>query len=96
MDFSYYLTDGENERLLGMSTDGQFQNLSGIMTRSQNDYGNNFFILTVPEGRDAVGGDTSSLEGDKTVISAGNSYITDYSIEVVLDLFRQLLLVLRL
>jgi hypothetical protein len=81
MDFSYYLTDGENERLLGMATDGTHQNLSGIMTRSQNDYGNNFFILTVPEGRDAVGGDTSSLEGDKTVISAGNSYITDYSLE---------------
>ena len=81
IDFSYYLTDGENERLLGMVTDGQHQSLSGIMTRSQNDYGNNFFILTVPEGKDAVKGDLSSAEKNKTVISAGNSYITDYSIE---------------
>ena len=81
MDFSYYLTDSENERLLGMSTDGAFQSLSGIMTRTQNEYGNNFFILTVPEGRDAVKGDLSSQDSDKTVISAGNVYITDYSIE---------------
>ena len=81
MDFSYYLTDGENERLLGMTTDGKSQNLSGIMTRSQNDYGNNFFILTVPEGRDAVVGDMKSADEDKTVISVGNAYITDYSIE---------------
>ena len=81
MDFSYYLTDAENERLLGMNTDGTTQNLSGIMTRAQNEYGNNFFILTVPEGRDAVKGDLLSEEEDKTVISAGNVYITDYSIE---------------
>jgi hypothetical protein len=81
MDFSYYLTDAENERLLGMSTNGKFQSLSGIMTRTQNEYGNNFFILTVPEGRDAVKGDLASADTDKTVISAGNVYITDYSIE---------------
>ena len=81
MDFSYYLTDAENERLLGMNTDGEFQSLSGIMTRTQNEYGNNFFILTVPEGRDAIKGDIASSDGDKTVISAGNVYITDYSIE---------------
>tara|TARA_A200000159_G_scaffold164759_1_gene196052 strand:+ start:44 stop:1693 length:1650 start_codon:yes stop_codon:yes gene_type:complete len=81
MDFSYYLTDAENERLLGMSTNGKFQSLSGIMTRAQNEYGNNFFILTVPEGRDAVQGDISADDADKTVISAGNVYITDYSIE---------------
>ena len=81
MDFSYYLTDAENERLLGMNTDGKFQSLSGIMTRTQNEYGNNFFILTVPEGRDAIKGDIASTDTDKTVISAGNVYITDYSIE---------------
>lgn len=81
MDFSYYLTDSENERLLGMSTDGSLQSLSGIMTRAQNEYGNNFFILTVPEGRDAVKGDLASADLEKTVISAGNVYVTDYSIE---------------
>lgn len=81
MDFSYFLTDGENERLMGMVTDGSFQSLSGVMTRSQNDFGNNFFILTVPEGRDALKGDMLTSEDHKTVISLGNGYVTDYSIE---------------
>ena len=81
MDFSYFLTDGENERLMGMVTDGSFQSLSGMMTRSQNDFGNNFFILTVPEGRDALKGDLLTSEDHKTAISLGNGYVTDYSIE---------------
>jgi hypothetical protein len=81
MDFSYFLTDGDNERLMGMVTDGSFQSLSGIMTRSQNTFGNNFFILTVPEGRDALKGDAMVAEDNKTVISLGNGYVTDYSIE---------------
>jgi len=81
LDFSYYLTDGENERLMGMVTDGSFQSLSGMMTRSQNEFGNNFFILTVPEGRDALKGDQMVTEAEKTSISLGNGYVTDYSIE---------------
>jgi len=81
LDFSYYLTDGENERLLGFVTDGQFQNLSGLMTREQNEFGNNYFILTVPEGRDAIKGDQLVDETNKTSISLGNGYVTDYSME---------------
>ena len=87
MDFSYYLTDLENERLLGMSTDGKFQNLSGMMTRAQNNFGNSFFILTVPEGRDAVLGDQQIADEEKTVISVGNGYVTDYSIEASVGSF---------
>jgi hypothetical protein len=87
MDFSYYLTDLENERLLGMATDGKFQNLSGMMTRSQNSFGNSFFILTVPEGRDAVGGDLIAKDENKTVISLGNGYVTDYSLEASVGSF---------
>jgi hypothetical protein len=81
MDFSYFLTDGDNERLMGMVTDGSFQSLSGMMTRSQNTFGNNFFILTVPEGRDALKGDNLVAEENKTAISLGNGYVTDYSLE---------------
>jgi len=87
LDFSYYLTDGGNERLLGMSTDGGFQNLSGVMTRDQNEFGNNYFILTVPEGRDAVLGDELVNEDTKSVISLGNGYVTDYSIEASVGAF---------
>lgn len=87
MDFSYYLTDGENERLMGMVTDGRFQNLSGMMTRSQNEFGNNFFVLTVPEGRDALKGDMLVGENHKTVIGLGNGYVTDYSMEASVGSF---------
>ena len=87
LDFSYYLTDGENERLLGFITDGVYQHLSGHMTRGQNEFGNNFFILTVPEGRDAVKGDALTVENQKTVISLGNGYVTDYSMEASVGSF---------
>jgi hypothetical protein len=87
LDYSYYLTDGENERLLGMITDGSLQSLSGMMTRTQNEFGNNYFILTVPEGRDAVLGDQIVADANKTVIGLGNSYITDYSIEASVGSF---------
>lgn len=87
MDFSYYLTDGENERLMGMVTDASFQHLSGMMTRSQNEFGNSYFILTVPEGRDALKGDQQVKDENKTVIGVGNAYVTDYSIEASVGSF---------
>ena len=87
LDFSYYLTDGYNERQLGFVTDGKLQSLSGMMTRSQNDFVNNYFILTVPEGRDAIGGDQLVEEDNKTVIGLGNGYITDYSLEASVGSF---------
>ena len=87
MDFSYYLTDLENERLMGMVTDGSFQSLSGMMTRAQNEFGNNYFILTVPEGRDAIKGDQMVGEDHQTIISVGNGYVTDYSIEASVGAF---------
>ncbi len=81
LDFTYYVTDGENERLLGFVTHGQQEHLSGIMVKEQNEFGHNMFILTVPEGRDAVKGDTMVAEDRKTVISVGNAFVTDYSLE---------------
>jgi hypothetical protein len=87
LDFSYYLTDGENERLLGFITDGIYQHLSGHMTRGQNEFGNNYFIMTVPEGRDAIKGDTLTPENQKSVISLGNGYVTDYSMEASVGSF---------
>lgn len=87
LDYSYYLTDGYNERQLGFVTDGSTQALSGVMTRQQNDFGQNYFILTIPEGRDAIGGDTLIEEDNKTVIGLGNGYITDYSLEASVGSF---------
>jgi len=82
LNFSYYLTDGKNERLLGFNTDGETQSLSDIMSNIHNKFGHNFFILTMPEGRDAFIGDKSPdiRNSQKTVLSFGNGHISNYII----------------
>lgn len=92
LDFSYYLLDGYNERMLEFVTDGVTNTLSGSLTPELYQAGNNFFILTTPESRDAVKGDASlnaeknhlgeSKEETKSVISLGNGYVTDYSVDI--------------
>ena len=86
LDFSYYLLDGYNERMLEFVTDGVTNALSGALSPELYQAGNNFFILTVPEARDAVNGDknihAAGREDEKTVISLGNGYITDYSVDI--------------
>ena len=80
LDFSYLLTDGENERLLNFAVNGETNSLSGHMDPMVGGKGQNFFILTVPEGQDAVKGDQND-PASNTVISLGNGFISDYSIE---------------
>jgi len=86
LDFSYYLLDGYNERMLEFVTDATTNTLSGMLTPELYQAGNNFFIMTTPEARDAVNGDVNLNEDDredsKSVISLGNGYITDYSVDV--------------
>lgn len=86
LDFSYYLLDGFNERNLEFITDGTTNTLSGALAPELYQAGNNFFILTTPEARDAVNGDTSlhnaGREEQKSVISLGNGYVTDYSVDI--------------
>ena len=89
LDFSYYLLDGFNERMLEFVTDGVTNTMSGALSPELYQAGNNFFILTVPEARDAVNGDiAANLTGThadsfkKSVISLGNGYVTDYSVDI--------------
>ena len=82
LDFSYYLVDGYNERMLELVTNGTTNTLSGALNPALNMAGSNFFILTVPEARDAVLGDVDIAESDKSVISLGNGYMTDYSVDI--------------
>jgi hypothetical protein len=86
LDFSYYLLDGWNERQLEFVTNGKTNCLSGALSPELYQAGNNFFILTVPESRDAVLGDVNIDEaGDsysKSVISVGNGFLTDYSVDL--------------
>ena len=86
LDFSYYLVDGYNERHLEFVTNGDVNTLSGALAPELYQAGNNFFILTTTEARDAVNGDVNlhdaGQEDKKSVISLGNGYVTDYSIDI--------------
>ena len=91
LDFSYYPTDGFNERALGFyvqtgtKSAGNFS--SGQMGSSS---GQNYYIVTALEGSDlnfetGVGVDPmvknyNSLSG-KTIIGIGNGFLTDYTLD---------------
>ena len=78
LDFTYYLTDGFNERALGFyvatgtQASGNFP--SGHMTSQS---GQNFYITTVAEGVDAIG-----VTGVSSAIGVGNAFLSNYSLEL--------------
>jgi len=76
LDFTYYATDGFNERALGFATGASTQFASGHLIQSS---GKNFYITTVAEGSDAVG-----VSGDDvaSVIGLGNAFLTDYTLDL--------------
>ena len=78
LDFTYYLTDGFNERALGFyvatGTQGNGNFPSGHMTSQS---GQNFYITTVAEGADATG-----ITGLSSVIGVGNAFLSNYSLEL--------------
>ena len=83
-DFSYYLTDGFNERALGfyVKTGGGNRNderqfASGHMIGSS---GKNLFIVTGPEGKDLNG--AGAIDDTDSVIGIGNCYVSDYTIDL--------------
>ena len=87
LDYSYYVTDGLNERLMGFNFSGKSladdtavasnaSAISGLMVDTQ---GNNFYILTVDEGEDVVGANLASASN--SIIGVGNGFITEYSLE---------------
>jgi len=92
LDFSYLITDGTNEDKLGISVDPanteSTANCGAISGLLANSSGRNYHILTVKEGTDANESDstaTASLAGSQTaatstVISIGNGFITNYSV----------------
>ena len=87
LDYSYYVTDGLNERLMGFNFSGKSlaadtavasnaSAISGLMVDTQ---GNNFYILTVDEGEDVVGANLASTSN--SIIGVGNGFITEYSLD---------------
>jgi len=96
LDFSYYLTDGFNERALGF-----FVQHTGTATSSQrfansaelssgnfasghltSSSGANFFITTSPDGEDLNKDPSQKLDTNDTVIGVGNCYVSDYSVDL--------------
>jgi hypothetical protein len=88
LDFSYYVTDGLNERLLGFNITGgandtstvlNAQSVSGLLADLE---GNNYYILTVQEGEDVVGTASSTPPANtNTIVGIGNGFISEYSFE---------------
>ncbi len=85
LDFSYYLTDGFNERAMGFTPsgfDGSTNTaspgvkgfLSGFMKYNS---GRNYYVLTSKEGEDAA----SNKSGSYSLIGVGNAFVTDYSVD---------------
>ncbi|MBN86608.1 MAG: hypothetical protein CL885_03710 [Dehalococcoidia bacterium] len=89
LDFSYYLTNGLNEALLGLNVEekskldsGQASNFVKTDKQEEDSSGRNFFILTTPQGTDAVnnnnwdpmkvmpGGDAADQPGTGTTVPA--------------------------
>jgi hypothetical protein len=85
LDFSYYPTDGFNERVLNFyvrnvndSTRSDIGNAALNHVKADT-AGQNFFILTTPENTDAFNTTVANIE--KSVIGLGNGYLSDYSLE---------------
>lgn len=93
LDFSYYLTNGYNEKILGFNTAGGVnpsqalsqELLLGKTDNGDNPGGKNFFILTSAEGTDAVGNSTVTAadpaDDVNSTIALGNGFVSNYSIE---------------
>lgn len=76
-DFSYFISDFENEANLGFVADGVTSCLGSILDESKDE--KNYFVLVTPEGVDAVG--SSGATYGAKVLGFGNSFISSYSVE---------------
>ena len=87
LDFTYFPTDGFNERNLGFYLQGNgsgvgmgSSQLNAATNHLQSDNaGKNFFIVTTPESTDAF--NSSDAISDRSVIGLGNGFLSDYTME---------------
>tara|TARA_R110002074_G_scaffold278948_2_gene450437 strand:+ start:486 stop:1646 length:1161 start_codon:yes stop_codon:yes gene_type:complete len=95
LDFSYYLTDGFNERSLGFFVETTGVGMNRGSAGTANSKGNlasghlisssgvNFYIATSPDGIDLNQTGTGvPLDSNDRVIGVGNCYVSDYSVEL--------------
>lgn len=75
LDFSYNVSDLENEASLGFTVDGVTSCLSSILAKTSDV--KNYFALVTPDGTDA--NNTTGASGK--VVGFGNGFISSYSVE---------------
>ncbi len=83
LDFSYLVTNALNESTLGFIVDNSAQAISGFLTKETDE--RNYYVLTVAEGNDAVGGDSPA--SNNQVWGVGNGFITSYQFEAAVGSF---------
>lgn len=88
LDFSFLVTDGSNEDKLGITVDNshEISAISGILS---NVSGRNYHIVTTAEGTDAnsdgaLAATNKSQATTSTIISIGNGFITNYSMNAAI------------
>ena len=79
------IPDGTNTRITATQAawtgDGCVSGYSALSGLIEDTQGNNYFIVTSKEGVDVQGDDVSATAGDFDVISIGNGFVSDYSID---------------
>jgi hypothetical protein len=87
LDYSYYITTGKNEDIIGFAVTGGVSAMTNMLNGSEDV--KNYYIATVPEGIDEIGHNryTTPLSGagataqQAGVIGLGNMSMTSYSVE---------------
>lgn len=83
LDYSYYITTGKNEDIIGFSVTGGVSAMTNMLNGSEDV--KNYYIATVPEGIDEIAHNRNStlLTADTQagVIGLGNMSMTSYSVE---------------
>ena len=95
VDFSYYLTDGFNERALGFfvqNSGGDYtQRGGGADANTEGNFasghlvansGVNLYIVTSPDGEDLNKLPSEDVDNLDTVIGIGNCYLSDYTLDL--------------
>tara|TARA_R110002020_G_scaffold70186_1_gene182178 strand:- start:659 stop:1843 length:1185 start_codon:yes stop_codon:yes gene_type:complete len=97
LDFSYYLTDGFNEKAMGFfvqNSGAGYGSNRGVIGAAYSEgnfasghltanSGVNFFIVTSPEGQDLNKGVTGEeIDASDTILGIGNCYVSDYSVDL--------------
>lgn len=84
LNFSYLLTNGVNEKRMGLVIDGATSAISGILSKASDE--KNYFVLTAGQGSDAAN-DADANRVNHNVYAFGNGFLSSYSIEAAVGSF---------